>query len=133
MKKSTRRVFLKDATLLAASLPAASLLFPRNLLAAPASPGPQPTPPSMPSALPLHRDAFRAHLLRALEAKLPGILATSRPTGQFGTEPWIVRDQDAILTLALLYHCEGGPHYKDPSLLAQIAAGGRYLRSRQDA
>jgi len=86
-----------------------------------------------PTAHPVSREAFRAHLLRALEAKLPGILATSRPTGQFGTEPWIVRDQDAILILALLYHCEGGPHYRDPSFLERIAAGGRYLRARQDA
>ena len=139
MKKSSRRDFLKDASLLAASLPVASLVFPRPLLASSAatSPDPQSVPPPMPhpAASPalFSREVFRAHLLRALEAKLPSILATVRPNGQFGTEPWIVRDQDAILTLALLYHCEGGPHYRDPKFLELIAAGGRYLRARQDA
>ncbi len=135
MKNSTRRVFLKDAALLAASLPAASLLLPRPLLAAttPASSGPQPTPPPMPASTPIRRDAFRAYLLRALEAKLPGIFEHARPSGQFGTDPWVVGDQNSILTLALLYHCEGGPHYRDPALLEHIAAGGRFLRARQDA
>lgn len=128
---SSRRSFLKDASLLAASLPVASLAFPRSLLAAAPRPDPQTTPSPMPH--PVNRDAFRAYLLRALEAKLPAILATARPNGQFGTTPWIVRDQDAILTLALLYHCEGGPHYREPKFLELIAAGGRYLRARQDA
>lgn len=141
MKSSTRRDFLKKTSLLAASLPVASFAFPTG-------PAPDATgnsteprrpgldsgpPPATPSATMIDRTAFRAYLLRALEAKLGPILTQVRPNGQFGTEPWIVRDQDAILTLTLLYQCEGGPHFKDPQLLGHIAAGGRYLRSRQDA
>ncbi len=124
MANLTRRAFVRTTSLLAASLPAASLLLPRLGLAAPASAR---------VGGGIERQAFRAYLVRALEAKLGPILALARPNGQFGTEPWIVRDQDAILTLALLYQCEGGPHYKDPQLLERIAAGGRYLRARQDA
>ena len=94
-------------------------------------------PPTTPDpsfhAPPVSRAALRALLLRAIEAKLGPILEHARPSGQFGTDPWIVRDQDVILTLTLLYQCEGGPHYRDPKLLEHIAAGGRYLRSRQDA
>ena len=139
MKKSSRRFFLQDTSLLAASLPVASLVLPRLLFASSAAtrPGPPSAPPPMPLPAtrtpPFSREALRAHLLRALEAKLPPLLATARPNGQFGTEPWIVGDQNGILTLALLYHCEGTPHYRDPQLLEHIAAGGRYLRARQDA
>ena len=99
-----------------------------------ASSTPSPSNLSRPSAplVPLDRAQFRAYLLHAIEAKLDPILAQARPSGQFGTEPWIVRDQDPILTLTLLYQCEDGPHYHDARLLACIAAGGRYLRARQD-
>jgi len=122
MHHLTLRAFVRHSSLLAASLPAAGLLGPLLTRAA-----------EEPAPTGVDRAAFRAHLLRALEAKLGPILATARPSGQFGTEPWIVRDQDAILTLALLYKCEGGPHHRDPQLLEGIAAGGRYLRARQDA
>lgn len=84
------------------------------------------------TSAPLGRDQLRAFLQGALEAKLETILAHARPTGQFGTDPWIVRDQDAILTLTLLYQDEDGPHYHDAKLLDLIAAGGRFLKSRQD-
>jgi hypothetical protein len=77
-------------------------------------------------------DTLRAFLLRALEAKYEPIIATARPDGRFGTDPWIVRDQNVMLTLALLYQCEGGPHYKDPKLLEHIAAAGRYMQATQD-
>ncbi len=77
-------------------------------------------------------DQLRAFLLRALEAKYEPIIATARPDGRFGTDPWIVRDQNAMLTLALLYQCEGGPHYKDPKLLEHISAGGRCMQATQD-
>jgi hypothetical protein len=137
----TRRKFLKDSSLLA-SLPAAALAFPLTMSASSPDSAATPTRPTgplpaaggfLPRSAPVSRDSFRAYLLRAIEAKLEPILALARPSGQFGTDPWIVRDNDAILTLTLLYLCEGGPHFKDPKLLAHIAAGGRYLRTRQDA
>ena len=123
MENLTRRGFVRTTSLIAASLPAASLAWPLVGRAA---------PPAA-AGMPVDREVFRAFLLRSLEAKLGPILAQARPDGRFGTDPWIVRDQDVILTLALLYQCKGGPHYKDPRLLAPIAAGGRFLRSRQDA
>ncbi|HND63168.1 MAG TPA: hypothetical protein PLB90_16940, partial [Opitutaceae bacterium] len=76
---------------------------------------------------------LRAYLRRALAAKHDAIMASARPSGQFGTLPWIVRDQDVMLTLALLYRDEAGPHHRDPEVLEAVAAAGRYLRSRQDA
>lgn len=84
------------------------------------------------SPAPFGRDQLRAFLQGALEAQLGPILADARPNGQFGTEPWIVRDQNVILILALLYLDEGGAHYRDAKLLEQIAAGGRFLCERQD-
>jgi len=123
MNFPTRREFVRNASVLAS----ASLLVPRLLRGASVPSSPMPLP------APVTRAAFRAYLLRALEAKLPGILEHARPSGQFGTEPWIVGDQNSILTLALLYLCEGRPHHRDPALLAHIAAAGRFLRTRQDA
>jgi len=76
---------------------------------------------------------LRRFLLPALEAKLEPILAAARPSGQFGTDPWIVRDQDVMLTLALLYTDPASAHHGSARLLEVIAAGGRYLRARQDA
>lgn len=84
------------------------------------------------SLAPFDRNELRPFLLRALEARLGPILATARPDGRFGTDPWIVRDQDVMLTLTLLYRCKDGPHHRDPKLLGHIAAAGRYLRARQD-
>lgn len=81
---------------------------------------------------PFNRNELRAFLLRALEAKLEPILATARPDGRFGTDPWIVRDQDVMLTLTLLYRCKDGPHYREAKLREHIAAAGRYLCARQD-
>jgi hypothetical protein len=135
MQEFSRRDFLKNASVLAATLPAASLAFPLTMHASSATPASAPGELPCPSAAnaPFGRARLRAHLLRALEAKLGPILAHARPTGQFGTDPWIVRDQDVILTLTLLYQCQGGPHFHDPAMLAPIAAGGRYLRARQDA
>jgi hypothetical protein len=78
------------------------------------------------------RTQFRQNLIEILESKVDSILSLSRPSGQFGTEPWIVRDQDVMLTLALLYTCEGSEHFKSPELLETIAAGGRHLRDQQD-
>lgn len=76
--------------------------------------------------------SFRQRLVRSLESKVDAILASGRPNGQFGTEPWIVRDQDVILTLAILYKDKLSHHHGDRGLLGVISAGGRYLRERQD-
>ncbi len=78
------------------------------------------------------RIQFRQNLIEILESKVDSILSSSHPDGRFGTEPWIVRDQDVMLTLALLYTCEESEHFKSPKLLETIAAGGRCLRNRQD-
>ena len=85
------------------------------------------TPSSDPSG------EFRAYLVRSLVARGERILATIRPDGRMGTDPWIVRDQDGILTLALLYQTPGHSRHRDPELLASVAAAGRYLCSRQDS
>ncbi len=76
--------------------------------------------------------SFRLRLIHALEAKVDPILSSGRPNGQFGTEPWIVRDQDVTLTLAILYKSGLSRFQGDPVLLEAVAAGGRYLRKRQD-
>lgn len=86
----------------------------------------------MPDSAPFGRDALNAFLRRALLARREAILAHARPDGRLGTDPWIVRDQDGMLTLALLYLDADGPQHRDPALLSVIAAAGRYLRTRQD-
>ena len=56
------------------------------------------------------------------------LLASARPDGRIGTDPWIVRDQDAILTLALLYKLPESPRRGDRRLLELAReAGARFL------
>ncbi|RKX35868.1 MAG: hypothetical protein DRP71_02330 [Verrucomicrobia bacterium] len=76
--------------------------------------------------------SFRHRLVRSLDSKVDGILASGRSNGQFGTEPWIVRDQDVILTLAMLFKSELSHYHGNTDLLHAIAAGGRFLRERHD-
>jgi hypothetical protein len=116
----TRREFTRVCSLAGAGLVAGALA--RPIAAGCAGAGPV-----------LNRGALRAHLLRALEARLGPILATARPDGRIGSDPWIVRDQDAVLTLALLFKLPDSPHRGDRRLLGVAAAGGRCLRSHQDA
>lgn len=75
---------------------------------------------------------LRQCFLRSLEAQAPAILASWNPGGRFGTEPWVVRDQDVLLPLALLYKTEGTKFHRDRNLLQKIAEGGNFLRERQD-
>ncbi|MEZ5277187.1 MAG: hypothetical protein R3F07_12470 [Opitutaceae bacterium] len=81
----------------------------------------------------LQPERLRRLYIDALESRAEAILASGHPGGRFGTEPWIVRDQDVILPLALLY--KFGPEHRkgNPELLGTIAAAGCYLRERQDA
>lgn len=88
--------------------------------------------PSQSTPTRLNRDKLRQLFLEALEARAEGLLASGHPGGRFGTEPWIVRDQDVILPLAILYTHGPDHRRRNPDLLKTIAAAGCYLRERQD-
>jgi len=84
------------------------------------------------SAHTMEVETLRRLFVEALESRTESILASFHPDGRFGTDPWIVRDQDVILPLALLYRYGGSRCRGNPGLLEKIARGGCYLRERQD-
>src|SRR5690606_4758759 len=66
-------------------------------------------------------------------AQIPGILATQDPaTGRFGTQPFIVTDQNVLWPLAVAWATPPTPQRPNPyhhseELLAAIMAGGDAL------
>jgi hypothetical protein len=66
-------------------------------------------------------------------AQIPEILASQDPgTGRFGTQPFIVTDQNVLWPLAVAWVTEPtparpNPYHHDPELLAAIMAGGDAL------
>ena len=67
-----------------------------------------------------------------LFAAVPGILAGQKENGQFGEEPWICQDQNALLALAAAWSLEGSPHYQSEELIDAIGRGGMALVEAQD-
>lgn len=74
-----------------------------------------------------------------LVAAVPGILASQdRTTGRFGTEPFIVQDQNLLWPLALVWatpstESRPNPYAGDPTVLAAVVAGGDALIDVSDA
>jgi hypothetical protein len=71
-------------------------------------------------------------LLQSLIQSVPGILASQKPNGQFGTEPWICHDQQVVLPLAAAWSLEGSPFCRDCRVLDAIVRGGDALIDAQD-
>jgi len=71
-------------------------------------------------------------LLESLDLAVPDILASQKPNGQFGTEPWISTDQNVLLALAAAWSLEDSAHYHSEQVLNAIALGGDALIDAQD-
>ena len=71
-------------------------------------------------------------------AQIPEILATQDPaTGRFGTQPFIVTDQNVLWPLAVAWATEPtaarpNPYHRSPELLAAIMDGGDALIAAAD-
>ena len=68
----------------------------------------------------------------ALYASIPDILDSQRENGQFGSEPWICRDQHSIYPLAAAWMFDDSPFHGDDRLLQAIVTGGNALIEAQD-
>lgn len=71
-------------------------------------------------------------LLESLDLAVPDILASQKPNGQFGTEPWISTDQNVLLALAAAWSLEDSAHYHSEQVLQAIVLGGDALIAAQD-
>jgi len=71
-------------------------------------------------------------MLESLVSAVPKILASQKPNGQFGTEPWIVTDQNLLLALAAAWRLPDSPHHHSDDLLQAIVRGGDALIDAQD-
>ncbi|MDA0711416.1 MAG: hypothetical protein O3B73_14545, partial [bacterium] len=71
-------------------------------------------------------------LLESLDLAVPDILASQKPNGQFGTEPWISTDQNVLLALAAAWSLEDSSHHHSGHLLQAIVSGGDALIEAQD-
>jgi hypothetical protein len=71
-------------------------------------------------------------LLESLDAGVPEILASQRPDGQFGTEPWICGDQNAMLPLAAAWGLKGSRHHHSQKVMDAVVRGGYALIDAQD-
>jgi hypothetical protein len=72
-------------------------------------------------------------LLRDLDASIEATIASQKPNGQFGTEPWISTDQNVLLALAAAWSLPASAYHHAPRVLDAIAAGGLALVEDQDA
>ena len=63
---------------------------------------------------------------------VPAILDSQKPNGEFGTEPWICRDQNRLLPLAVAWSLEGSPYHNDTEVLNAIISGGDALITHAD-
>ncbi|NKB69199.1 MAG: hypothetical protein GKR89_19190 [Candidatus Latescibacteria bacterium] len=73
-----------------------------------------------------------AELLTHLDEAVNHILATQKPNGQFGSEPWISTDQNVLLPLAVAWSREGSAHHHSAAVLDAIVRGGLALEEAQD-
>ena len=64
--------------------------------------------------------------------RVPEILASQKPNGQFGTEPWISTDQNVLLALAAAWSLQDSSHHHSEQVLGAIARGGDALIDAQD-
>ena len=71
-------------------------------------------------------------LLESLVYAVPNILSSQKANGQFGTEPWICRDQNLVFPLAAAWALEGSRYRHDPTVLDAIVRGGDALIDAQD-
>lgn len=71
-------------------------------------------------------------LLESLDVAVPEILASQKPNGQFGTEPWISTDQNVMLALAAAWSLEDSAHCHSDRVLDAIVRGGYALIDAQD-
>ena len=71
-------------------------------------------------------------LLESLAQAVPGILSSQKPNGEFGTEPWICRDQNLLLPLAVAWGLEDSPYHHDTAVLDAIVSGGDALINDAD-
>jgi hypothetical protein len=70
---------------------------------------------------------FEPELIQSLDAGVPAILASQKPNGQFGTEPWICNDQNELFPLAVAWSLEESAHHHSDHLLEGILLGGNAL------
>ncbi|MBI2437900.1 MAG: hypothetical protein HYV36_03700 [Lentisphaerae bacterium] len=73
-----------------------------------------------------------SELLQSLDKAIPGILSSQKSTGQFGTEPWICRDQNVVLPLAAAWSLPDSAHHHRPGVLEAIIRGGDALIAAAD-
>ena len=71
-------------------------------------------------------------LLESLDLAVPDILASQKPDGQFGIEPWISTDQNCLLALAAAWSLEDSSHYHSEQVVQAIVLGGDALIDAQD-
>lgn len=71
-------------------------------------------------------------LLTSLDAAVPGILASQKDNGQFGSEPWISTDQNVLFPLAAAWSLEDSTYYHDAGVLDAIIRGGDAMIEDQD-
>ena len=71
-------------------------------------------------------------LLESLDAGAPEILASQRPDGQFGTDPWICGDQNRLLPLAAAWGLKGSAYHHSDRVMDAIVRGGYALIDAQD-
>jgi hypothetical protein len=70
--------------------------------------------------------------LESLDAAVPGILASQKENGQFGTEPWVCGDQNVIFSLAAAWHLKESEYHRNDTVLQAIVRGGDALIHAQD-
>lgn len=77
----------------------------------------------------------RAEYLKKVVVAVPSILKSQHEdTGRFGSEPWIVEDQDVMFPLAVAWSVkdQSNPWYHDAKVLNAIMKGGDALADAQD-
>lgn len=75
-------------------------------------------------------------LWSAFLPQIPTLLDAQDPTtGRFGTDPWIIQDQNLVWPLAVAWATDhrDNPHHHSDEVLAAIIAGGDALIAEQDA
>lgn len=71
-------------------------------------------------------------ILQHLDDAVAQLLTTQKANGQFGLEPWISTDQNALWPLATAWSQAGSRHYHDDTVLDAIIRGGLALKEAQD-